>query len=224
MGPVQYDEKIIAKSKFIGHYKDPKTNRYKRLYRQDRALVGVIYDAHSKQFRHICLGINENNKREIIINWIKENVAEKAILLIDSTNVLNTVRDRYNIMKVNHGIGEYSRESKVQVYYHGTKEKYNLKVTNNRIEGFWANFNEQKNVTFQHRYGMQNLSYYLTDTAKRLSAECVLKNGLGVALTSIISSCKRYIKNYQDEFHKSYNSKSYLYNIVFRNNKSLIPI
>ena len=112
-------------------------------------------------------------------------------------------------MKVNHGVGEYVRNSKVPTHCQTTGKEYNLKVTNNRIERFGAKFTEQKNVTFQHRYGMKALSYYLTDTATRLSAECLLENGLGVALTSIISSYKIYIKNYHDKIHKSYDSRSY---------------
>ena len=209
-GPVQYDEKVIKKSKLMGESMTKEGKR--RMYKYEKAVVSVIADMRTGELRHLSVGINDDNKNQIILAWLRANIAPGAVLLMDATTQINSLKREYNMMKVNHSENEYARKSNFQICYEDNGEKCDLLVTNNAIEGFWSRFADQKDVTYQHRFDIKNLPYYLSDTATRLTPGCMLEYGLGVGLSSMISLC-RHSREVRDNLHKEYNEKNYFNNM-----------
>ena len=209
-GPVQYDEKVIKKSKLVGEAVT-KAGR-QRIYKNEKAVVSVIADMRTGEIRHTSVGNNDSNKNQMILDWLRGNIAEGAVLLMDATTQINSLKNEYNLMKVNHSEKEFARKSNFKICYEDNGEKCDLLVTNNAIEGFWSRFADQKDVTYQHRFDIKNLPYYLSDTATRLTPGCMLKYGLGVGLSSMIDLC-RYPQDAHAPLHKKYNKKDYFNNM-----------
>ena len=206
-GPVQYDEKIIQKAQSLRILDDNGKDR--KIYRVEKALVAVLVDAHSGKIRHLTVGNHDENKLTIVRAWIKNNVEEGAILLMDSADHLNELAQHYNIMKVHHSAHEFARKTNHPIMYKDSNEKYDLLVTNNAVEGFWARLSDQTDVTYQHRFDIKNLPYYLSDAVNRLEPGGRVENGLGVAMTTLLSACV-YDDAKHDDFNKRHDIKDYL--------------
>ena len=217
-GPVQYDEKTIKKSKLVGEAPDGPGGQ--RIYKTEKAVVSVIADMRTGEIRHISLGAADENKGALLLEWLRENIDEGSVLLMDATTQINSLKKEFNLMKVNHSAKQFARKANFPVYYEDNGEKCDLMVTNNAIEGFWSRFADQKDVTYQHRFDIKNLPYYLSDTANRLTPGCMVKYGLGVGLSSMLELC-HYSKEERNGLHKKYNPKDYFDSMRVQKRKRL---
>ena len=93
--------------------------------------------------------------------------------------------------------------------YKYNNEKYDLLVTTAAVEGFWARLSDQTDVTYQHRFDIKNLPYYLSDAVNRLGLGGCVENGLGVAMTTLLSACV-YDDAHHDDLNKRHDIKDYL--------------
>ena len=212
-GPVQYDDKIVRKTASEPYYENGAMTG-QRLRTEERVVICCLFDAQTRQFRHLEVGAGDPERQRIIKDWIRANVAQNSILFSDATTLLNEFKGYYNIMRVKHWKAQYARDITPRVIMREDGVELRTRVTNNRVEGFWRKFLEQNNITFQHRGAMKNISYYLSDATRRFAWNGEIRNGLTVALDAMVSAAKYYKAAGLTALRKKYAAPDYFYSAI----------
>ena len=215
-GPVQYDDKIVRKTASEPYYENGAMTG-QRLRTEERVVICCLFDAQTRQFRHLEVGAGDPERQRIIKDWIRANVAQNSILFSDAPTLLNEFKGYYNIMRVKHWKAQYARDITPRVIMREDGVELRTRVTNNRVEGFWRKFLEQNNITFQHRGAMKNISYYLSDATRRFAWNGEIRNGLTVALDALVTAAKFYCIKGIEPLRKKYNPPDYFYAAILVN-------
>ena len=144
-GDIEVDETYVGGKSKNMHVAQRKTGEQ---YRNKAAVIGVLQRNGELRATHI-----ESASKTALHGTVRDNVSTDARLITDASSMYRGLSGEFNHHTVNHGTGEYVKESNVHT---------------NSIESVWALFKRQVNGT-HHWVSKKHLQAYVNEMTWRFN-------------------------------------------------------